>query len=979
MRPPLDLPFTEWWQSTAAHTWLEIELLPVVGPPLAAAVLLPILALMAGCSRMCCRTRGKVGRKSGLACVIFCAILAALLLALVLWAALLLLATAISYEGTALNATLHAQDFTCMPSEPAPPGASAVCAAALPPTACAADSLLGFTNDLTRGTIAATGMASSFISQLSGTVDGLVPLIASSEEAAVLGGALAANVSALNTTITDLRLTLAAAHTIGAPYFPNSPNLWAPLAATALFDVPALPAASVVQVNALAAQLAVQHDQMGQLVENAQATVKASTAPALAQLQTVNSTVLAEASALTAQFEGAANQMRTLCTTVDDTWRSTGLPSGDVTDQPPVSAVPTIAPTVAMQLESPALEIAITLACIGLLPAVLLLVAGCGTAKGCSCTLGGGGGLVVVLALPLLLVLSALCLALVPLLSELCAPGAIDELIHTNLRHLPNVSLPTPPSSGGAAPAPPDASRSIAELVTSVLHCPPNGNLIDQLHLEAVVSFGEPLAALTASLTAELAAFNSTAAAPIDAAIAALPEAAAVLESTSTFAPSGLDSSLSHLSNMTSTMRLILPSAHEPPAGLERIAWDYRFQQLYGTPPTGPDAQMIIVNARLHERLDAADNLTAPLTQLVASCNTSANAAPAVLQRITDTLKAARADVSATWSQGRVLQTTINDVVDDVERARDVTPCGWVGSSYQRARSLTCDAVHTQAAAIGLLLAAAAALLFVGVCTLTCTRNGRPLLALEPSRRLSQPALGGAPLETSGSGRSDLSASMGGYGGYSVGGYGGYSAGGSEEALVAARHLGAGSPFASVAREPSGFVERESPFHRYTAQRRLSRGDVGAEVGLGRADSRRLSDVSGGRLSVGPSERRESHEVPSPPAGVRRYLDSVFGSSSNAASNDNNSAPLPALYPDASLYGDRPLAPRDGKSDLPLAETTCVDDCAGGSYRGATEPLLAPGGARSAQQGATLGGQQSAAGGQRRSSAAAKKLGFAGE
>ena len=38
----------------------------------------------------------------------------------------------------------------------------------------------------------------------------LVPLIASSEEAAVLGGALAANVSALNTTITDLSATLTA-------------------------------------------------------------------------------------------------------------------------------------------------------------------------------------------------------------------------------------------------------------------------------------------------------------------------------------------------------------------------------------------------------------------------------------------------------------------------------------------------------------------------------------------------------------------------------------------------------------------------------------------------------------------------------------------------------------------------------------------------------------------------------------------------
>ena len=280
---PFELPFLDWPSSPEARNWLRVELLPVVGPPLVAAVIFPVLLCLCGLSRCAFPRRGKVPRRQGVKGVIVAGVTAAAALILAAYAVLLLVGTASALEGATLNTTAQASQFTCAPMAPQPPmpGGDA-CASSSPvaPEACAATSLIGFAANLAEGTLTATDAAAAFLGSVGAAADKLVPLVATSAQAADLATGLADNVSILNTTIVELQAVLRDAHATGAPYFPNEPTMWAPLAQLGAYEVPALPAASVRAVEVLAAELRAQHDQMDVVVANAEAATREQTAPA---------------------------------------------------------------------------------------------------------------------------------------------------------------------------------------------------------------------------------------------------------------------------------------------------------------------------------------------------------------------------------------------------------------------------------------------------------------------------------------------------------------------------------------------------------------------------------------------------------------------------------------------------------------------------------------------------------------------------
>ena len=904
---PFDIPVVDWPSSPEARKWIMLEFLPFVGPPLILALLLPLLLFC-----VWCRSRkGWLSHSVGIGLAGVFTVAAILFLALVFYLALLLLNTATALEGAALNVTQEASLFTCAPAggpPPPPAAASFTCAGAPTPHAatdmCDASSLIGFARGLADGTVGAAGEAVSFIGNLSAAAESLTPLLASSAATSDLASALAGNVSALNATIETLQRALHTAYHLAAPYFPNSPDAWGPLAASSQYEVPPIPPSSIAQTADLAASLQQQHLDLASSVASAQSAAKAQTAGVVTHLSRVNATVYAEAQSLSGAFEEAKGKVDTLCGEVDHAWRSVGLPRGDVTNS--VQHLPTY-PMSPSNLGSPAIEIMLAVAGVLLLPALLLLSATYGATKGCGFSTGSSCGTLAVLTLPLLLLISAVCLGISPLLGALCEPGAIDTVLRVNLAPLGNITLPTPPpltpgggGGGGGAPSPPMGTDSIAiaQLVPEVLACGTRGhasNLIELLHLESVVSFAAPLAELTKSLDGELAAFGTAAVAPIDAALALLPQAESVLESVSTFSPPGLDAALNDLRNMTSTMAAILPAAVEPgvfdPA---RLAWVELFAALYGTPLLGPDAQMIAVNKRLLDTLADAASMTAPIATLVDACNASAASAPHAFSDVEHALLGARSVCESTATRGHELDKVLSTVIDDVARAEDVTPCGWVSRSYTRAKDLTCDVGYAQIVMLGFLMGGAAIALALGVCVLTCTRPPQTLVALELRGRGPSVAGGYSARPTR-----DTSASQGGM----------MRPG--EEPLV-------------LPREPSIVLERESPFAYYSAQRRLSKSAAAAAAGSGLQPSS-LSY----RDSNPPSERRESQSRPE----AQRVL---FGRSSRSESTNEQtySAPLPPLapprynlYPDP-IYGE----PSSGSTtDIHMGGTSSGSSGGGGA------------------------------------------------
>ena len=172
---------------------------------------------------------------------------------------------------------------------------------------------------------------------------------------------------------------------------------------------------------------------------------------------------------------------------------------------------------------------------------------------------------------------------------------------------------------------------ALAEALPKVLSCGLHGtpsNLIELLHLENVVDFTSSFALLSNALDDELSAFGTAAVAPIDAALAGLPESRRIIDAASTDSSLDLLQSLEGVRNVSRAMNGILPAASEP--GLfapDRVAWVQRFAALYGTPALGPDQEMVRLNAQLRTALDHAANLTLPLTDLVVTLNASADAA----------------------------------------------------------------------------------------------------------------------------------------------------------------------------------------------------------------------------------------------------------------------------------------------------------------------------------------------------------------
>ena len=948
---PFDVPFSEWPQSTAARTWLLTTLLPRAGPPLVAALLFPA----ALCVSWACVKRGKVPRGVGRACASGSSVVLGTVLALVLYTLLALLGTAISLQGVALNATAQAADLTCGPAHS---GSPLTCAASAH-SSCRAASLIGFADGLADGTTHAAAAALAFVSNLSAAADELVPVELASAAAASVAGEMARNVSELNESVVAVQIAVAAAHAIGAPYFPNSPTLWAPLEASTAHSIPPMPHGSVARVGALAAGLSAQHSSLTTLVIAAVDAAHTRTAGVVTAVSLTNATVVAEAAALRDTFDSAREQVASVCQRMEDTWSAAGLPLADETSALPPHVNVIRVPSSVWRVQSPALELMVATGALLLAPFALLLCATCATSKGYVRVVGAPAATLVALSLPLLLLLAAIALGVAPLLAAACEPASVDAALHSNLAPLGNISLPAPSLSLVGSPFATDtsspASISIASAVPRLLSCgvaPHASNLVSLLHLHNLVDFTKPLEASTRALGTELQAFNSSAAATIDAALASLPNASSELTTTSNFVPTGLPAAMSLLRNMTQVMRFqILPAATPPGTAVspERIEWTLRFAAMYGTPALGPDEQMIALNAKLHQTLAAAHNLSLPIDALSDACNETVGRAPATIAAAGHALHRARAVVGETWQSGASLSASLSDVVYDGSRAEKASPCAWVSSCYQQARGLTCDAGVAQLEALGSLLACAALVGFFSLCVLSCTRSHHAAVALSQRSR-NMPA---TPTRRT-----------------SAGGRGGIT-GAFEDPLL--------SP-SSRADRASNF-ERESPFATYTPQRRASRPSV-PNGGEPRAYDNPSECSSRESMSAPPSERREAPgragDTPS-----RRLARDLFGRSradesaggwggeEAAGSADYHSAPLP-------LVGWPALSERAGTS----ASLSGVPPA--GLQPGGAEPLLSHGPRASCRSSAgSASGARSSPVRRRGSSAVgrfvSRRLGFASE
>ena len=535
--------------------------------------------------------------------------------------------------------------------------------------------------------------------------------------------------------------------------------------------------------------------------------------------------------------------------------------------------------------------------CGALLPLLTLLCTCRAAAKGASRTVGCACGTLTALALPLLLATSAALLGLAPLVGAAASPAPSRPSSVPTSPPLPGTSpSPLPPPEQRRRPRsvrvrvrrrrPAAAARRrehdsipLAQVVPEVLQCgAPNhtSNLVDALGLRGVIDFGGALANLTAHLDGALGAFNGTARAPIDAALAELPYAeAAVANMTRAFAPSGLAAALDGVENLTSLMLdTLLPTSAPPPDGTpERDAWNANFAGCYGTPPTGPAQEFVSLNARLRAELDTARNLTAPLAALEAACNATAAEAPAVLAGVRGALLGAAAVCEGTLSMGAALEGLLTSVFDDVSRAEAVTRCGWVGRNYERVRALTCDVGNVQVRALGMLLAAAALALCTGLCVLTCTRSKRQLLAL--GGRRTHTHSGALPAVGIGVG-----VGVGGSGQYFYHPYEGGSScdaslrsedGGGHERRLSLRPedrtgtftqtflvgaAGRGGGRASPSEEGDGYVVRESPVAYFSgrdpaASSPFGAGRAAASAARGSRLSAASSRPSGSRLSIG--------------------------------------------------------------------------------------------------------------------------------
>ena len=734
----MDMEPTEAWHlPSQALPWMVTNVLPYAGPPLACALCLP----MSVCLRVRRKRKGWLGRSVGLKGTACAGGIAALLVAAIMFLIFQLLSTAAGLEAAALNATMQASRFICTPSsfEAPPPSAPAAfhpedaCLAgpassySSPSRGCAIESVLGFTEDLTARTSEATSSLLAIIHNLSTAVDSMAPASAASGAAASLTRAFAANLSSLNESISELKLTLHEARSLAAPYYPNAPTAWAPLAATAQHELPTVPRSSLVQSAQLASQLEVQHDEIKRTITAAALAVSTGSSTASEQLHTLNASVSRETGRLDVLLRQAVSITDKTCSGIDASWQRLGLPSGN-------ARLPTSSTVTLSSLRFPMLHVTLGFAVMTALPLTVLMAYG--TVRGKHAT-GGSHyclGTMTSLFLILLFIVSAAFLTTGSLLGiAVCDDGQSEELLNTLLFPLGNLSLPTAMTT---------VEVPIATAVVEALSCGTNGrpdNVIELLGLRQVVDFSLPLSTALKGLDNELNAFGPSAVAPMDAALASLPQVKKLLAGTSTLDQRLLRDTLHAMHNVTDFMSSVLPAADEP--GLlspGRLAWVQKFSAMYGTPGLGPDPQMVALNARLRQELEKAGNLTLPTLESAASCNSTAQKALYAMDLLTASLLSARSACELVSSEGRQLQGSLTLVVDDLGRAEKVTRCDWLSAAYLDAKKMACKQGKVLVDGIGFLLAAFAWLLFLGTCVVSCTRFHGVVAVDLRSRRSSQ-------------------------------------------------------------------------------------------------------------------------------------------------------------------------------------------------------------------------------------------------
>ena len=150
----------------------------------------------------------------------------------------------------------------------------------------------------------------------------------------------------------------------------------------------------------------------------------------------------------------------------------------------------------------------------------------------------------------------------------------------------------------------------------------------------------------------------------------------------------------------------------------------------HSNPLKNPNATDIAANVAIHEGLNVAATQSVAVARLLHATNETSSTATAALAKVADDLRRAKAACELATRRAAEVAAELASAIDEISQAADVTSCKWIARSYHDAKQLACGTGSTQVEILGLLLAAAATCLWIGLCALACLRPAA-VVALE--------------------------------------------------------------------------------------------------------------------------------------------------------------------------------------------------------------------------------------------------------